>query len=289
MLIIANAAPAAAEDGARAFTPCRACHSLDPAERGLPGPNLSGLIGRAVAGNADFDYSPVLRKARDEGLRWDAKRLDAFLADPAAMFPGLWMSMRGIEDAAERQALVRFLDGPLSPLTVDGHACCVHVSPRNRTIMMAKKSLQKSLQLGRAVEWPDSPEKAQLDRVPNPQADTNYLVRFTAPEFTSICPVTGQPDFAHLMIDYVPGQWLLESKSLKLYVASFRNHGAFHEDCTVMIGKRIAAEIKPKWLRIGGYWYPRGGIPIDVFWQTGKLPKGMWVPDQGVAPYRGRG
>ena len=114
--------------------------------------------------------------------------------------------------------------------------------------MMAKKSLQKSLQLGRAVEWPDSPEKAKLDRVPNPQADTNYLVRFTAPEFTSICPVTGQPDFAHLMIDYVPGQWLLESKSLKLYVASFRNHGAFHEDCTVMIGKRIAAEIKPKWL-----------------------------------------
>src|SRR5437588_10898961 len=145
------------------------------------------------------------------------------------------------------------------------------------------------LQLGRAVEWPDSPEKAKLDRVPNPQADTNYVVRFTAPEFTSLCPVTGQPDFAHLMIDYVPGRWLLESKSLKLYVASFRNHGAFHEDCTVMIGKRIAAEIKPKYLRIGGYWYPRGGIPIDVFWQTGRLPKGMWVPDQGVAPYRGRG
>ena len=99
----------------------------------------------------------------------------------------------------------------------------------------------------------------------------------------------GQPDFAHLVIDYVPGQWLLELKSLKLYVASFRNHGAFHEDCTVMIGKRIVAEIKPKFLRIGGYWYPRGGIPIDVFWQTGRLPKGMWIPDQGVAPYRGRG
>ena len=102
-------------------------------------------------------------------------------------------------------------------------------------------------------------------------------------------PVTGQIDFAHLMIDYAPGPWLLESKSLKLYVASFRNHGAFHEDCTVMIGKRIASEIKPKFLRIGGYWYPRGGIPIDVFWQTGKLPKGLWLPDQGVAPYRGRG
>ena len=132
----------------------------------------------------------------------------------------------------------------------------------------------QGLQLGRAVAWPTSPGEATLDRVPNPQKDTNYVVRFTAPEFTSLCPVTGQPDFAHLVIDYVPGQWLLESKSLKLYVASFRNHGAFHEDCTVAIGKRIAAEIKPKWLRIGGYWYPRGGIPIDVFWQTGKLPNG---------------
>jgi 7-cyano-7-deazaguanine reductase len=145
------------------------------------------------------------------------------------------------------------------------------------------------LQLGRAVDWPATPDAAKLDRVPNPQNDTDYVVRFTVPEFTSLCPVTGQPDFAHLVIDYVPGRWLPESKSLKLYVASFRNHGAFHEDCTVAIGKRISAEIKPKWLRIGGYWYPRGGIPIDVFWQTGKLPKGMWIPDQGVAPYRGRG
>src|SRR6202000_1990259 len=156
---------------------------------------------------------------------------------------------------------------------------------------MMSKSPKKNtgLQLGRAVEWPDSPEKAKLDRVPNPQKGTNYLVRFTAPEFTSLCPVTGQPDFAHLVIDYVPGQWLLESKSLKLYVASFRNHGAFHEDCTVAIGRRIASEIKTKWLRVGGYWYPRGGIPIDVFWQTGRLPKDVWVPEQGVAPYRGRG
>jgi len=103
-----------AEDGAQAFTPCRACHSLDPAERNLPGPNLSGVVGRAIGGDAAFDYSPVLRKARDEGLRWDAKRLEAFLADPAAMFPGLWMSMRGIEDAAERQALVRLLEAPSS-------------------------------------------------------------------------------------------------------------------------------------------------------------------------------
>ena len=148
---------------------------------------------------------------------------------------------------------------------------------------------KKTLQLGRATQWPDSPDKAVLDRVPNPQSGTDYVVRFTAPEFTSLCPVTGQPDFAHLVIDYVPGKYLLESKSLKLYLVSFRNEDAFHEDCTVAIGKRLFTFLKPKWLRIGGYWYPRGGIPIDVFWQTGKLPKGMWIPDQGVPPYRGRG
>ncbi len=153
---------------------------------------------------------------------------------------------------------------------------------------MAKTAKSLTL-LGRSeTRLPTSPSQARLETFPNP-AKRSYRIRFETAEFTSLCPVTGQPDFAHLVIDYVPGQWLLESKSLKLYVASFRNHGAFHEDCTVMIGKRIAAEIKPKWLRIGGYWYPRGGIPIDVFWQTGKLPNGMWIPDQGVAPYRGRG
>jgi len=114
-LAIFAAAPAGAEEnGERLFAPCRACHSLDPAERGLPGPNLAGVVGRAVGGDAAFDYSPVLRKARDDGLRWDASRLESFLADPAAMFPGLWMSMRGIEDAAERRALVRFLADPAS-------------------------------------------------------------------------------------------------------------------------------------------------------------------------------
>jgi len=143
--------------------------------------------------------------------------------------------------------------------------------------------------LGRPALQPASPAEAQLDRVPNPHPDTDYASRFTAPEFTCLCPVTGQPDFAHFVIDYVAGKWLLESKSLKLYLASFRNHGAFHEDCTVGIGKRLAGLLEPKWLRIGGYWYPRGGIPIDVYWQTGRLPKGVWVPDQGIAPYRGRG
>lgn len=144
-------------------------------------------------------------------------------------------------------------------------------------------------QLGQNSGIPASPEVAILERVPNPQADTNYVSRFTAPEFTSLCPVTGQPDFAHLVIDYVPGDWLVESKSLKLYLTSFRNHGTFHEDCTVSIGRRLAALLDPCWLRIAGYWYPRGGIPIDVFWQTGTPPEGIWLPDTGVPSYRGRG
>jgi 7-cyano-7-deazaguanine reductase len=158
---------------------------------------------------------------------------------------------------------------------------------RNETAMTAYD--QSSLQLGRHAAIPASPEQARLDRVPNPQADTRYLARFAAPEFTALCPVTGQPDFAHLVIDYAPKQWLVESKSLKLYLTSFRNHGAFHEDCTVAIGRRLADLLEPHWLRIGGYWYPRGGIPIDVFWQTGRAPDDLWIPDQGVPAYRGRG
>jgi len=144
-------------------------------------------------------------------------------------------------------------------------------------------------QLGREVRGFANPDEAVLERVPNPQAGVLYLARFTAPEFTSLCPVTGQPDFAHLVIDYAPGDWLIESKSLKLYLGSFRDHGAFHEDCTVAIGRRIVEVAEPRWLRIGGYWFPRGGIPIDVFWQSGPPPEGLWLPDQGVAPYRGRG
>lgn len=144
-------------------------------------------------------------------------------------------------------------------------------------------------QLGGTSAIPASPEEARLERVENPHTDTLYLARFTAPEFTSLCPVTGQPDFAHIVIDYAPGQWLVESKSLKLYLTAFRNHGAFHEDCTVAIGKRLNELLSPKWLRIYGYWYPRGGIPIDVFWQSGPVPEGLYVPETGVAPYRGRG
>jgi 7-cyano-7-deazaguanine reductase len=151
----------------------------------------------------------------------------------------------------------------------------------------AQPTLQP-LHLGQPSRIPASPEEAVLDRVPNPHPDTSYVARFTFPEFTALCPVTGQPDFAIIVIDYVPDRHLVESKSLKLYLNSFRNHPAFHEDCTVGIGKRLVALLEPRWLRIGGYFHPRGGMPIDVFWQTAAPPDGVWTPDQGVRAYRGR-
>ena len=155
---------------------------------------------------------------------------------------------------------------------------------------MSKTIYENLTQLGGGGgEVPESPDDAVLEAVPNPQAGTDYLVRFSAPEFTSLCPVTGQPDFAHFVIDYVPAELIVESKSLKLFLGSFRNHAAFHEDCTVGIARRLIDAIAPAWLRIGGYWYPRGGIPIDVFYQTGEAPAGVWIPEQGVAGYRGRG
>ncbi len=144
-------------------------------------------------------------------------------------------------------------------------------------------------QLGAATHVPSDPESAVLETAPNPHPDALYLARFAAPEFTSLCPVTGQPDFAHLVIDYAPDKSIVESKSFKLFLSAFRNHGAFHEDCTIMIAKRLVAAAAPRWLRIAGYWYPRGGIPIDVFYQTGPIPDGLWAPETGVAPYRGRG
>jgi 7-cyano-7-deazaguanine reductase len=143
--------------------------------------------------------------------------------------------------------------------------------------------------LGSKAALPASPDDAVIEHVANPQPGKLYLVRFTCPEFTALCPITGQPDFAHLVIDYVPRARLVESKSLKLYLGAFRNHGAFHEDCTLAIARRLVAALDPMWLRIGGYWYPRGGMPIDVFYQTGAPPDGLWLPDQGVQPYRGRG
>jgi 7-cyano-7-deazaguanine reductase len=144
-------------------------------------------------------------------------------------------------------------------------------------------------QLGQPTKLPQAPDAAVLETVANPHPGLAYVVRFACPEFTSLCPVTGQPDFAHLVIDYVPEAAILESKSLKLFLGAFRNHPAFHEDCTLGVARRLVAALAPRWLRIAGYWYPRGGIPIDVFYQTAAPPDGLWLPDPGVAPYRGRG
>ena len=155
--------------------------------------------------------------------------------------------------------------------------------------MAQRKKSPKTKLLGREVAIPHTPDEAVLDKVKNDNADVAYVVRFTCPEFTALCPITGQPDFAHFVLDYVPARWLLESKSLKLYLASFRNTGVFHEDCTVTIAKRLVAELRPIWLRLAGYWYPRGGIPIDVLFQTGEPPAGLCLPDLEMPPYRGRG
>ena len=172
-------------------------------------------------------------------------------------------------------------------MTTDSTLRHPDVSPSSSS---ASSSVSQTLKhLGQVSVQPQSPAEAELERVPNPHPDTHFVARFTQPEFTSLCPVTAQPDFAHLVIDYVPHQWLVESKSLKLYLTSFRNHQAFHEGCTIDIGKRLVDLLDPYFFRICGYWYPRGGMPIDVFWQHGDLPTGIWLPDPGVAPYRGRG
>jgi 7-cyano-7-deazaguanine reductase len=153
---------------------------------------------------------------------------------------------------------------------------------------MPRKPLPSLTYLGRPTAAPTTPDEAVLDRVPNANNDAPYVVRFSAPEFTVPGAVTGQPDFAHLVIDYVPKAWLIESKSLKFFLASFRSHSS-HDECTIEIGKRITAVLDPAYLRIGGYWYPRGGMPIEVSWAIGTLPDGVWLPDQDIAPYCGRG
>jgi len=142
--------------------------------------------------------------------------------------------------------------------------------------------------LGYKAKIPDYPDPTILEKVNNPKINVDYSIRFTCPEFTSICPVTSQPDFAFIIIDYVPKKYIVESKSFKLYLLGYRNHGAFHEDCTISIAQDIVSLLDPKWLRIGGYWYPRGGIPIDIFWQTVEKPKNLFIPDMHIPTYRGR-
>ncbi len=142
--------------------------------------------------------------------------------------------------------------------------------------------------LGKKINFYDYPDIKILEKVENPKKNILYTVRLTCPEFTSICPVTSQPDFANIIIDYIPKRFIVESKSLKLYLQSYRNHGAFHEDCTIAIASDIVKTLKPVWLRIVGYWYPRGGIPIDIFWQTSKEPEKVLIPKLDNFVYTGR-
>ena len=149
--------------------------------------------------------------------------------------------------------------------------------------------MEKNLQqLGQKTPMPVSPDVAVLEVIKNAHTDIHYVTRFSVPEFTTLCPITGQADYAHFVIDYVPDQYLVESKSFKLFMSSFRNQGIFHEDCTLQIAKRLIKALSPQWLRIGGYWFPRGGIPIDIFWQSSTPMEGLFLPPQEIAPYRGR-
>ena len=138
--------------------------------------------------------------------------------------------------------------------------------------------MKKQTVLGRSVKPIISPIGYKFDNIKNNNKDTDYNIRITVSEFTSICPVTNQPDFASLVIDYVPKLLIVESKSFKLYIQSFRNYGIFHEDATLMIGKSLKKSLKPKWIRVLGYFAPRGGIPIDIFWQSTIPPKNIYLP-----------
>jgi len=149
-------------------------------------------------------------------------------------------------------------------------------------------NIKKPEFLGSKSNIKNKPDDVILDFVKNPHPELTYSIRFLSPEFTSICPITSQPDFGTIVLDYIPSKLILESKSFKLFLFSFRNYGGFHEDCTLKIAKKIIKFIKPKWLRIGGFWNPRGGIPIDVFFQTGEKPKGVFVEDFNIKPYLGR-
>ena len=148
-----------------------------------------------------------------------------------------------------------------------------------------KKDFKK---LGKVSDVSLTPNKDVLEKHTNPHIDTKYCVRFTCPEFTSICPITSQPDFARLKLLFLQKKYIVESKSLKLYLLGYRNHGAFHEDCTITIGKHLINLFKPHWFRISGIWYPRGGIPIDIFWQSKNKPTNMVIPELVCSLYKGR-
>ena len=133
-----------------------------------------------------------------------------------------------------------------------------------------------------------NPNKCKLDPIPNKNHKKNFVVRLTVNEFTSLCPITQQPDFARFVIDYQPNKFLVESKSFKFFMFSFRNYQCFHENCTIYIADKLLKSIKPKWLRISGFWFPRGGIPIDIFYENKKKPNNIYVPKTGIKIFKGR-
>ena len=126
--------------------------------------------------------------------------------------------------------------------------------------------LQGTSLLGQsAQDYPTTYSPQILEAFPNKHPDNDYMVTFNCPEFTSLCPKTGQPDFAKIIINYIPGPRLVESKSLKLYLFSFRNHGDFHEDCVNIIMKDLQKLMKPRYIEVKGIFTPRGGIAIYPF------------------------
>ncbi|MCX7044723.1 MAG: preQ(1) synthase [Candidatus Sumerlaeota bacterium] len=127
-----------------------------------------------------------------------------------------------------------------------------------------KKSNAPSLKwLGRRVtKYPATYTPNALEVVENEFQDNDYVVELDCPEFTSLCPITGQPDFGRIVIRYSPGRWLVESKSLKIYLHSFRNYGSFHEHCVNLIARDLFKRMKPKWIEVTGHFNPRGGISI---------------------------
>jgi 7-cyano-7-deazaguanine reductase len=123
--------------------------------------------------------------------------------------------------------------------------------------------------LGKKTEYPTDYAPELLESFDNKHLDNDYWVRFNCPEFTTLCPITGQPDFATLVIDYIPARKMVESKSLKLYLFSFRNHGDFHEDCVNIVMKDLIRLLEPKYIEVTGLFTPRGGISIHPYCNYG--------------------
>ncbi len=120
------------------------------------------------------------------------------------------------------------------------------------------------------TKYPTDYAPEVLETFPNKHPENDYFVKFNCPEFTSLCPITGQPDFAKIYISYIPGEKMVESKSLKLYLFSFRNHGDFHEDCINIIMKDLIRLMKPKYIEVWGKFMPRGGLSIDPYCNYGE-------------------